>query len=237
MIQDNFYLKEESNAFFDRWKENLAKEFPIELRSSKREILGHLTTNVKLEKLKVLEVGCFIGDLLSQLRNDYQCEVYGIEPSSKACDYAHKNFDLLLENSTFIKSTYFQLTEKNIQLFDLIILDDVLSWMSRDFILPSLGVLDWMLKPGGSIYIRDFSPVFAFAFQNHHCPSEKVFNYKQQGGHKKFLLESGKYLEQSSNLRNTSDYQKVTTSRPDASVWSDTILVKLHEPLHPILDL
>jgi len=119
----------------------------------------------------------------------------------------------------------------------LIIAEDVLSWMSRDFILPILGVFDWMLKPSGCIYLRDFSPAFSFAYKNHHWPGEKVFNFKQQGGHRKFFLDLGKYVEQSTIITNTSTYQKVSTSRPDSAVWADSILVKLPEPLHPVLEL
>jgi 2-polyprenyl-3-methyl-5-hydroxy-6-metoxy-1,4-benzoquinol methylase len=231
--QDNFYLEKESNAFFDRWYKSISEKVPTELRSEKKIILDMLESNIEINSLNVLEVGCFIGDLLSHLKMNNNCTVHGIESSSKACDFAEKNFKVEIENATFLRSKLFRLDDSNFQKFDLIICEDVLSWVSRDLILSTLGVLDWMLKPGGSIFIRDFSPSFAFAFENHHWPGQQIYNYKQAGGHRSFFLQTGKYLEKVSYIRTDSQFQNVKTSRPDSMTWSDSILTKIESTLHP----
>jgi len=232
--QDKFYLDNESNAFFDRWWESQGEKPPTKLRKSKKEILEQLLKVRKMKDLKVLEIGCFISDLLSHLHNDYDCDIYGIESSNKACQYAKKHFSINIENATFAQSKIFNLDCENQHRFDIIICDDVLSWMSRDLILSSLGVIDWMLKPGGSIFLRDFSPTFGFAFENHHWPGENIYNFKQPGGHREFFLKTGKYLEVSTYLRNDAKYQKVGTGRVDSMIWADSILTKINGSLYPI---
>ena len=69
--QDNFYLKIEANKFFERnflkEKKNFIKVDNFKLRKSKNEILQILKKNVSLKK-NVLEIGCFISDLLNVLK-------------------------------------------------------------------------------------------------------------------------------------------------------------------------
>ena len=81
MQQDDFYLKKISNAFFDRWTFLREKNYNGKLRESKKLILSQLEENISLSNIKVLEVGCFVGDLLADLKKNYSCKVYGIEPS------------------------------------------------------------------------------------------------------------------------------------------------------------
>ena len=42
------------------------------------------------------------------------------------------------------------------------------------------------VKARGSIFLRDFSPNFGFAYENHHWPGEQIYNFKQPGGHRQF---------------------------------------------------
>jgi len=235
--QDEFYLANESNAFYERWLENPKQPKGQLLRDSKKQILNQISECLDVNNLKVLEVGCFIGDLLGHLKVNHGCEVHGIESSSKACQHAMENFDVKLENATFAASSLFKLSEDNHEIFDLIICEDVLSWMSRDQILPILGVLDWMLTSGGSIFIRDFSPAFGFAYENHHCPGQNVYNFKQPGGHRQFFLNTGKYVETSSYIRASGQYQKIDTGRPDSTIWADSLITKCQGALHPILPM
>ena len=76
--QDNFYKKKESNYYFKRVSSN--QLLNKELRPSKVEILKLLKNKINLKNKKILEVGCFIGDLLYFLKKKYNCKVSGIEP-------------------------------------------------------------------------------------------------------------------------------------------------------------
>ena len=158
--QDDFYLKREANLFFNRWKKNKSYEFknPNQLRQNKKEIYEILNKNINLNKISVLEIGCFTGDLLYKLKTDHKCNVNGVEPSSHAKNFCQKNFKINLENTTFINSKYITNTKKTFSLFDLIIIDDVLSWIDRSLILRTISSIDWLLKTNGFIFIRDFVP-------------------------------------------------------------------------------
>ena len=237
MLQDDYYLDVEADAFFDRWKSK-NNSFDGKLRNSKKDILLKLEKeNLLSKKTKILEVGCFIGDLLKQIKDKYESDVYGVETSAKACEFSKNLYGLILENNSFIKSSYFQFSDNTKKTFDLIIFDDVLSWMSRDNILQIIAITDWILKDGGSIYLRDFSPSFSFAFENHHQKGNNIFNFKQSNGHRQFFLQSGMYFEKFSSVYIEKIYQEVGTKRLDSSTWADTILTKCQKPLHPVLNL
>ena len=166
--QDLFYKKIEADAFFERNKKN----DPLFFKDINKKTLR--------PNKKILEVGCFFGDLLSYIKKKNNCKVYGVEPSTKACKLAKKIFSLKIENTTFINSQFFSLKKKYFQNFDVIIFDDVLSWFDRDIILSSFGVVDWILKKNGVIFFRDFMPKKNFAHPNHHWRGKKIYNFKYQ---------------------------------------------------------
>ena len=236
--QDLVYSHKEADDFYSRSISNINIE-NCRIRPSKKLILDNIVRLIgeSLEDSKVLEIGCFIGDLLSELRLSFNCEVAGVEPSSLACKFAKDKFDLDLINKIFSQSSYFGCSHDKFQSIDLIILDDVLSWMPRETILPSLASIDWLLKPGGCIYMRDFCPSMDFAYENHHQSGKNVYNYKVSGGHKKFLLNTGMYHVIDEHLRISSVFQKAKTSRPDSMIWSDVLIEKSIQPLQPKLEM
>jgi hypothetical protein len=102
--------------------------------------------------------------------------------------------------------------------------------------MPTLGVIDWLLKPDGIIFIRDFSPPTNFAYKNHHWKKKYIYNFKQKLGHKMNFLDSGKYIELFNNTRITSQYQKVKMKNNMSLIWSDSILKKVVDFTHPIIE-
>ena len=236
--QDNFYLNTESNSYFQRWKK--LNDFQSnQIRPSKMEIFNNLKKYINIDGITVLEIGCFIGDLLLYLEKNYNCNVNGIEPSEDACLFSKEKLNLNLENNTFINSSLFNNSKDNFIKYDLIILDDVLSWMSRDIILSTIGAIDWLLKPQGHIYLKDFTPHFSYATENHHWKGKNIYNFKQSSGHKNFFLDSGKYLEIFNKSRLSEKYQLKKSVRKDSLLWSDTILEKAKNEIfsHPKIDI
>ena len=67
-LQDFYYKKFESDNYYDRWKKNDDKEYihvtKRKLRKEKIKILNYLLSNINLKNKDVLEIGCFVGDLL-----------------------------------------------------------------------------------------------------------------------------------------------------------------------------
>ena len=234
IYQDKFYSKIESNAFFKRWKKTYIKNSKPELRPSKAEIYDNLKKKIKLNNKNVLEIGPFIGDLLYFLKKKHNCSIYGIEPSKYACNFAKKNFNINIENRTFLNSTKFLTSSKNYQKYDLIICDDVLSWVSRDIIFPTLASFDWLLKTNGFIFFRDFYPNYNFAVKDHHYPKKKIYNFKQKFGHKEFFILTGKYILIKNIVRSSSKYQTIKSKNKNTLFWSDCILKKVKNFTHPI---
>ena len=238
MFQDNVYLQKESDDFFRRCRNDVISELSsAPIRASKRTIYQQLIeSDIVLDNSSVLEVGCFVADLLALLASNHNCSVEGIEPSSLAVEFANERFGLDISNNTLI-GHYADQTLGAIQpSFDLIIVEDVISWMPRQNVLLSLSILDQLLKPGGHLFIRDFCPSMSFAYRNHHIKSHDVFNYKTYLGHKQFFLLTGQYSIAQEYVRSETSLQNISTSRPDSCIWSDCLLTKHNNPLHPTLD-
>ncbi len=234
MDQDHFYKKIESNSFFNRWRSTVKKNDNIILRPIKKEILQILEKNIHLKKIKVLEIGSFISDLLFFLKKKYNCKIVGVEPSSKACKFAKKKFHLNIVNKTFYKSPFFGFSKKYKNKFDLIICDDVLSWIDRDIILETLSSLNWILKNNGYIFIRDFSPQKNFAHKNHHWPKKNILNFKVSNGHKSFFINTGKYKVIYNREYISKKFQKIKIPYKESHKWSDTIMKKSQKYQHKI---
>ena len=49
-----------------------------------------------------------------------------------------KYFSINVENKTFLKSRFFNFSKNSFQKIDIIIFDDILSWIDRDVILPTI---------------------------------------------------------------------------------------------------
>ena len=240
-LQDFYYKEFESDNYFDRWKKNDDKEYinvtKRKLRKEKVKILNYLLSNINLKNKDVLEIGCFVGDLLFYLKKNFKCNVKGVESSYKACKFSKKFFNLKIENKIFIESKFFFINKKNYKKFDLIICDDVLSWIDRGAIIPALSSIDWLLKEKGYLFLRDFTPSKNFALRNHHYKKFKIYNFKQKNGHKSLLLKSGKYIEIKNKTFLSKRFNKKNIKYKEANIWSDTILKKIKDFTHPIINL
>ena len=225
-FQDNFYKKIESDSFFKR---NFSKLDIKDIRENKKKNYNFISNRISFDNKKVLEVGCFIGDLLHYIKRKNNCKVKGIEPSKLACKYALQKYKIKLENKTLVNSEFSKFRKKDHKLFDLIICDDVLSWIDRDVILRSLSILDWVLKDNGYIFIRDFSPSESIMVKNHHWKKEKIFNFKHKEGHKKIFLNSGKYILIKRNLFITDKFQKKESTNLETKKWEDVLIKKIKQ--------
>ena len=115
-LQDFYYKKFESDNYFNRWKKNDNQEYidatKGKLRKEKIKILNYLLSNLNIKNKEVLEIGCFVGDLLFFLKKNFNCNVKGVEASKKACNFSKKFFNLKIENKIFIESRFFFIKKK-----------------------------------------------------------------------------------------------------------------------------
>ena len=239
--QDNFYLRIEANKFFERnflkEKTNFININNYKLRKSKNEILQIIKKNVSLRNKNILEIGCFISDLLNILKKQYNCNVSGVEPSSYACKFAKKEFGLNIDNKTFLTSKYMISKKKYKQKFDIIICDDVLSWFDREIIIESLASINYLLKYNGYIFFKYFSPPHNIAVKNHHHKNKKIYNYKVAGGHKSFFLMTGQYKVIFSKKFQTNKYQVKKSKSKTTNIWTHDLIKKTKKTSFIIKDL
>jgi len=233
VIQDDFYKAIEANSFFNRNEPRSSDSFP---RPSKIAIQTFIDSDVELRRGdQVLEIGCFIGDLLAEYRKKGML-VHGIEPSQNACAFALRQFSIDIENVAFSQSQFFGFDPQHEGRFNLVILDDVLGWVDRSRILQSLAAIDWLVPKNGHIFIRELYSDTSYSVPNHHHPGEDIRNYRHAHGHHQLLVGTGQYAVVKMHIRPTNQFQRVESPWHRA-VWADVLLQKLPVDSIPIIHL
>ena len=77
LLQDSVYEAYEADDFYVRCEyqfQHIARSG--DLRDQKKDLFNLIQVNCSLsEKSSVLEIGCFIGDLLAALNEKYKCQI------------------------------------------------------------------------------------------------------------------------------------------------------------------
>jgi SAM-dependent methyltransferase len=226
--QDSCYLNKEGDDYFLR---NFANKNLPELRDNKLSILKQLkATNVKFDK--VLEYGCNYADLLNVLVCDEDStEAVGVETSAQAIKFGEQRFPNKIKFSHgTVANNSINDDKKYEGYFDLVIVDDVFGWISRETLFQSLSNIDNVLKEGGLLFIRDFYPQSNSRNSNHHIEDGSVFNHKIKGSHSQLFIDSGIYqiISQEVYFDKTIMSTNYQSTSKFTSRWADTILKKSH---------
>lgn len=176
--QDEVWFCGEGDAWFNRNRKRLGKNPDI------------ILTPLELYKIKpkrVVEIGCSNGHRLARLHEKYGCEVIGIEPSIEAIKNGQKKWPFI----HFIRGMGedFKLNLKA----DLVIINFVFHWVSRDRLLRFVANTDNILKSGGYLLIGDFGNENYIRRAYHHLPGKNLFTYKQ--AYQDMFIASGTYKE------------------------------------------
>lgn len=239
MNQDDVYMNQESEAFFQRNFQNFSPEGALlknELRANKESILGLLENNIPLGGANVLEVGSAVGDLLYVLREKHGCSVTAMEPSKSAARVSHDVFNIQTHECTFARSPLYTLDATVKGCYDLIIFDDVVGWMSPELLLPSIGVIDHLLRPGGFLFFRELYSPTAYKVRNRHQADQEVFQHRYADGVVSFFLNTGMYATVAGSEYSSSDLQSVETTNWK-QLWRDSLLQKLDSNIFPEISL
>jgi len=222
MKQDDVYKTIEADQFFDRNQYDY-DQLPIKKRSlidSHREIL----MNEKIDA--IFEAGCHIGDLLNYAKETFDASAaFGVEPSRKAVELGkHKFPGLTLLNGVIADQVVTTLPQ-----VDLVIVNDVFCWISRETIFNSIANLDQVLSLGGRLLIRDFLPDKFTENRNKHVLDHEVFCYKVPGSHGKIFIDSGKYKLASSRVFMGSELSLSKQTYADCleDRWVEMVLTKV----------
>ncbi|MDH5541468.1 MAG: class I SAM-dependent methyltransferase [Nitrospinota bacterium] len=184
MPQDKVFYAGEADKWFERNKKSLAEkgkgavDFPIEMIK---------THGLKPEN--VLEIGCSNGWRLGRIHDEVGSRCVGIEPSEAAITDGKKSFPAV----EFRRGVISELPVKEDETFDLVIVNYVLHWVSREFLMKALYEIDRTVKDGGRLIIGDFLPDSSVKTPYHHLPKEKVYTFKLD--YPSIFISTGMYEE------------------------------------------
>ena len=223
--QDEHYLAAEADAFFERNREHFD---PSALRATKRKILDQLAGCAPPPR-RVLEFGCNYGDLLAHYATANDARAVGVEPSGKAVAFGREHFgDAIDLHVGTIADNPITRDPANRGAFDLVIVDDVLCWVSRETIFESIAAIDAMLADGGHLFLREFLPLKSSRNRNHHVEGEDVWCYKPSGPHATMFTAAGTYAVVSQTIELDTEDAWVRERERDAfeSRWQNAVLRK-----------
>lgn len=164
MKQEKFFKKEGDN-WFDRNREWVnANKYP--------DIALRLIELYGLKPKKVLEVGASNGWRLALIADKFDSKCVGIDPSAKAVKDGNKNFPKVKMIRGIASDIPVQ--EK----FDLVIINLVLTWVSRDEIFKAIAEIDRMVVDGGHLIVGDFLGDYPTMVEYHHKPNQGIYTYK-----------------------------------------------------------
>lgn len=223
--QDRYYLDVEADAFFER---NHGDADPHTLRDTKRSIVEAIDT-VGIKPERVLEYGCNYGDLLKHFA-DRGAECHGIEPSRRAVEFGRRAYGdtIHLHQGTLAQNPINDTAAPEQPAFDLVIIEDVFCWVSRETLFQSIANVDAVLADGGYLFIREFAALSHSKNRNHHVEDSEVYCFKPAMTHARMLAGSGVYAAVYEKIwMDAQDSWVVSEDRdPFQSRWSDTVLRK-----------
>lgn len=225
VYQDDYYLNKEGDGFFSRNFEG--KDLPV-LRDNKKSILAFIN-ETGVEFNSVIEFGCNYGDLLNYFSVEMGKTAVGVEASKKAVEQGLKLYgDNISLYHGIINDNCISSDPNNSNNFDLAIVEDVFSWVSRETILSSVLNVNNLIREGGYLFIRDFKPNRHTKNRNHHVADTDVFNFKVLGGHCQILLSTGTYeiVSEKVYYDNTVMSSGYKCDNPFNYRWSDILLQK-----------
>ena len=188
--QDRHYLEREADDFFFR---NFRDADPTALRKAKRGIAAAIE-EAGIRPTRVLEFGCNYGDLLNHYAEVHGAQCYGVEPSQAAVEFGRSAYGdrVHLERGT-LAAFPLQARDDFRHAFDLVIVEDVFCWVSRETLFQSIANVDDALGEGGALFIREFLPQRNERNRNHHVETQDVYCYKPSAPHARMFTASGMY--------------------------------------------
>lgn len=163
--QDEMFYKKEGDRWFERNKGffhmSPALDRPL-----------FLMEQYALKPKRVLEIGCSNGWRLSEIAKKYRARCVGVDPSKKAIKDGKKQYPKI----TFIRGMASALPLKTT--FDLVIVNYVLHWVSREKLLRAVAEIDRVVADGGYLIVGDFMPDFPTKNPYHHGAAKNVYTFK-----------------------------------------------------------
>lgn len=172
MKQDSIFYNGEGDRWFRRNKialdkpDRIKNDIPLKILEQNK---------FEIQPKKILEIGCSHGWRLEELRNRWDAQCTGVDPSEEALQEGASKYPQI----KFLRGLVSQLPIIESEQFDLVIVNFVFHWISRASLLQSLAEADRVVKDGGYLLIGDFYPDAPTLRPYHHLPNESVYTFKQ----------------------------------------------------------
>lgn len=153
MKQAQAFLIDEGEAWLQRNKEKLPPKADPVLMAMKTH---------GIEPSRLLEIGCADGWRLKQIRTEYKCSAYGIDPRRPDDEWCHQG--------TADRLSYPD------RIFDVVIYGFCLYLCDREDIFRIVTEGDRVLGDGGYLIIHDFQPEYPHKRVYHH--RNNMYSYK-----------------------------------------------------------
>lgn len=165
-MQKNIFINNEGNMWFKR---NINHVIKYDIK--KDIIINYIKNqNIDLNGKKILEIGCSNGYRLNYLKNEFDCECYGIEPSLDAVNFCKENFSgVNIKQGCSIDIDY---QEK----FDFVFIGFCLYLVDRDDLFQTVNLINKVLNTNGIVINLDFIGNKIYKNKYKHCDS--IYCYK-----------------------------------------------------------
>jgi SAM-dependent methyltransferase len=187
MIQDEVFLNEEGDAWFQRNRHAL--EAAAETRHDwPLTLIGRLDEARRASIGSVVELGCSNGWRLARLQRTLPARMVGVDASARAVAEGSARFPGLALRHGGLADLPLQ------EQFDLTIVFFVLHWIDRSNVARCIAEIDRVTRDGGLLVLGDFLPDYPQRRHYHHrAPEDGMFTYKQD--YAKIFEAMGTYRE------------------------------------------
>lgn len=154
-MKDSILWSEESDNYTHRAKANFKdvyQEYDLFAVNKCSSILNSL----QLKPSKVLDLGCAYGGFIYHLSKIFTgSQFFGIDPGEESIKLAQENVGA--HNVKFQQGHAHTLPYAD-NTFDLIILNMVLQWVPRNYLIRTLAEIDRVLATNGIVFVQEFLP-------------------------------------------------------------------------------
>ena len=220
MDSRKIFLESEGDAYYLRNKKALINDVGLDVVFYTQFIL-----NNNLEKNKIVEIGASNGRNLNFFKNHIDCEVSGIEPSSKAVTEGNDTF--FNGEKILFKGTSDSLPYDD-ESVDIVMFGFSLFWVDRKYLFKSVSEADRILKNGGFLFITDFDTVNPYKRINIH--NKDTYTYKMN--YSNIFLSNPQYclVAKKQYSHNNSNFNSNVQDRVSAQIlykdFEDNVYIK-----------
>jgi SAM-dependent methyltransferase len=182
LTQERLFLSGEGDAYFKRNLQAIHMPKPWTTDPGLR-----MLREQRLRPRRMLDLGCSNGWRCAAIRQRYGCQCLGVDPSRKAISAGRKQFP----DVRFRRGVLDNLPLRPGETYDLVIVNYVLHWVSRQTLLKALAEIDRSVADGGYLILGDFLPDQPTRVVYHHLPKGLVYTYKLD--YAQIFLDTGLY--------------------------------------------